>query len=85
MSFRVKTTHQLLEPEKPPVQPSNTNNMFLATDNDHSLNDPNSMLASSILSTAQDEARRNAQNRPTAGSKVGLAIRNVPTAQADHM
>lgn len=77
MSFRVKITHASLKPDAPPEQKVNMS--FLHDDDD---NDTFNTLP---FLEQKTEQQRQSENRPKQGSDQGMAIRTVPSAQADHM
>lgn len=79
MSFRVKATHKLLQPNS--VATNNTErNVSMYTS---LLDDPKNVnfLDSHFATSLQPQP----DNRPRGDSSKGLAIRVVPTAMADHM
>lgn len=69
MSFRIKTTHKLLEPNVPLDKRPDVSSLY----------DENGDLKPFKMADSVVE------NRPTAGSAKGLAIRVVKSADADHM
>lgn len=71
MSFRIKTTHTLLQPYVPPPAPKKKED------------GKTSSVASQ--SVPKKLAPAVAVSKPKDGSSQGMAIRTVPTAQADHM
>lgn len=78
MSFRVKTTHKLLE-TNPPPQPQKQALSFL---------DQEDSKQSSYLSTllqCKTQTNSTPENRPKDTSANGMAIRIISSAQADHM
>lgn len=81
MSFRVKTTHKLLDPGVPPVQ--NTQNSFMSLLKKDDAR--NSFLDDDFIEPTSVPRERVQENRPKTSSNQGMAIRSIPTAQADHM
>ena len=81
MSFRVKTTHKLLDPNGIPP-PQNTQNTFISLLKKD--DEKGSFLDDDFVDTAPVRERPQ-ENRPKASSNQGVAIRVIPTAQADHM
>ena len=75
MSFRIKSTHELL-PTAPPQSENTVINYF--TDTDEKKNN----TPSYTYTTTQAPTR---QSHPTQGSVQGMAIRSIPFAQPDHM
>ncbi len=75
MSFRVKSTHELLKPQQPPPK------TFL----DSSSENKDDEYLSNLFSNTSTEKQKQRQNRPRDGSNKGMAIRTVSSAQADHM
>lgn len=75
MSFRVKTTHPLLNPQQQPEKTASVSYLFSDDKNGEDL-----YLSNDYLKKSEQQ-----NNRPTQSSSQGLAIRTVPTAQADHM
>lgn len=74
-SFRVKSTHKLLQNEVTP--PSTQSNTYFST----LLDNPD------VLKYTYDDNKvpDNSQNRPKSSSTTGMAIRTVVTGQPDHM
>lgn len=81
MSFRVKSTHQLLQPQALPNE--NESVSYLFSSDEKKNDDHSSFLSDSYLQ--QSEVQRQVQNRPKVSNQKGMAIRTVPSAQADHM
>jgi hypothetical protein len=77
MSFRVKTTHHLLQ-NNPPPKPQEKNAIsFFEVPDEKDVYVPSSFLPS--------EKKTQQDNRPKCSSAKGVAIRTVTSAQADHM
>ncbi len=79
MSFRIKTTHPVL---------NNLVGKQTVPDNVNVLTLFNSEQTESVFLDehfTDSESKRQANNRPKTGSDVGMAIRSIPSAQADHM
>ena len=74
MSFRIKTTHELLKQQVPvePVVTSAEITSFLDSDKTY-------------VSFLDDKKSHPSKNTVTQGSNVGMAIRTIPSAQADYM
>jgi len=78
MSFRVKTTHKLLEPNAPPPPPTQNTFMNMLEDDEKAAYLPKNFKGKSQTLTTP-------LTRPKGSSNQGMAIRTIPTAQADHM
>jgi len=76
MSFRVKTTHQLLQTNPAPGQEKPTLSFF-ETD------EKNGNYISTFLTNGSGQ--KPVDNRPAQSSTKGIAIRTITAAQADHM
>lgn len=74
MSFRVKTTHQLLQNNPPPPKQENSSISFF----DH-VDEKSSTYVPNFLPNNQQK------NAPAQSSTNGMAIRTITSAQADHM
>lgn len=82
MSFRIKTTHSLLQPSaQQPAQNDKVNILNLLGGG----TDRQGTLFLDEHFTADSEKKQANNNRPKVGTNIGMAIRSVPTAQADHM
>lgn len=76
MSFRVKTTHQLLQTNPAPKpQDKNAISFFDVSD------EKSSYVGSNFLPVEN----KNQDNRPKGSNTKGMAIRTITSAQADHM
>lgn len=74
-SFRVKPTSALLKPYAPPPAPKK----------EDSKSKPATSTAPAPANNFKKSAPTQVVNKPRGGSAQGMAIRIVPTAQADHM
>lgn len=74
MSFRVKTTHQLLQNNPPPKQENSSMSFFDHVDEKSSTYMPNFL-----------PPNNQQKNAPAQSSTNGMAIRTITSAQADHM
>lgn len=78
MSFRIKTTHQLLKNSGQQQVPDKINMMALL-DSEHK----NGSMFLDDHFNVNNEATQQANNRPKTGSNQGMAIRVTPLAQSD--
>ena len=78
MSFRVKTTHPILQ-NNPVTKPQEKNaRLFFEVPDDEK-----TYLTQPYLSTTEKKTQQ--ENRPKGSSGKGMAVRTITAAQSDHM